>query len=162
MTVFDYVVLTIVVLSAVLGAWRGLVGEALSLVAWVIALMAAWLFGAQVGSTIFAAIGESALRTVAGAATVILLVLVVVALIKLALRGLLKALGLSLTDRLLGVLFGMLRGLAIVLLLVAVGGLTGAPRQVWWKEARLAPPLETAVLAAKPMLPGDIAKRIRF
>lgn len=162
MNTFDYVVLTILLLSAALGAWRGLLGEALSLVAWVIALMAAWLFGAQVGSAVFGAIGESALRTVAGAATVIVLVLVVVALVKLALRGLLKALGLSLTDRVLGVLFGVLRGLAIVLLLVAVGGLTSAPRQAWWKEARLAPPLETAVLVAKPMLPADIAKRIRF
>jgi membrane protein required for colicin V production len=162
MTLFDYVVLTIVVVSAMVGAWRGLVGEALSLVAWVIALLAAWLFGPQVGNALFAAIGDAAVRTVVGCATVILLVLVAVSLLKLALNRLLKALGLSLTDRMLGVLFGLVRGVAIVLLLVAVGGLTSAPRMAWWKGAALAPPLETAVLAAKPLLPVDIAKRIRF
>jgi len=40
--------------------------------------------------------------------------------------------------------------------------MTSLPRQVWWKEASLAAPLETAVLAAKPWLPADLAKRIRF
>ena len=162
MSSFDLAVLGVVVVSAFIGAWRGLVGEALSLVAWVIALLASWLFGSQVGTALFASLSEPALRTVAGFAVVIILVLLAVSLLKMALRGLLKALGLSLTDRLLGVLFGLARGIAIVLLLVAVGGLTSLPKQGWWKEAKLSPPLETVVLAAKPMLPIDIAKRIRF
>jgi membrane protein required for colicin V production len=40
--------------------------------------------------------------------------------------------------------------------------MTSAPQQPWWRQASLAPPLETAVLAVKPMLPDDLAKRIRF
>jgi membrane protein required for colicin V production len=138
------------------------VGEVLSILAWVIALVAAWMFGASVGAGLFGGIHDHSIRLVAGFATVVVLVLVVVALLKLALRGLLKAIGLSVTDRLLGVLFGLLRGLAIVLLLVAVGGVTPLPRQGWWRDARLAPPLETVVLAGKPWLPADVAKRIRY
>jgi membrane protein required for colicin V production len=50
----------------------------------------------------------------------------------------------------------------LVMMLVAAGGMTSAPQQLWWKEATLAPPLETAVLVAKPWLPDDLAKKIRF
>lgn len=162
MTTFDWVVIGIVAVSAAIGAWRGLVGEALAILAWVLALIAAWLFGASVGSALFAGVSDPALRMVAGFGVVILLVLVTMALLKLLLRKVLKALGLSLTDRLLGVLFGLARGLAIVLLLVLVGGLTTAPRMSWWKEARLSPPLEIIVLAARPMLPPDLAKKVRY
>jgi membrane protein required for colicin V production len=73
-----------------------------------------------------------------------------------------KALGLSLSDRLLGMFFGLARGVLLVMMLVAAGGMTSAPQQLWWKEAALAPPLETAVLVAKPWLPDDLAKKIRF
>ena len=162
MTAFDWVVIVIVVASAAVGAWRGLVGEALSILAWVIALMASWLFGADVGWVLFASISDPALRTVAGFAIVIALVLVAMGLLKILLRRIFRALGLSLTDRLLGVLFGLARGAVIVLLLILVGGLTSAPRTSWWTEAQLSPPLEVVVLAARPMLPPDLAKKIRY
>ena len=162
MTTFDWVVIGIVAVSAVIGAWRGLIGEALAILAWIIALLAAWLFGAEVGRALFAAIADPALRMAAGFGAVIALVLVSMALLKILLRKVLQALGLSLTDRLLGILFGLARGLAIVLLLVMVGGLTSAPRTTWWKEASLSPPLEIVVLAMRPMLPPDLAKRIRY
>lgn len=161
MSVFDWVVLLVLVISAGIGAWRGLIGEALSLVAWVLALLAAWLFGADVGKALFAS-WDPALRTAAGFALLIVLVLVVVAVIKLLIRGLLKALGLSTTDRILGVLFGLVRGLAIVLLLVMAGGMTSAPKQSWWIESKTSDPLETAVLMLRPWLPPELAKRIRY
>jgi membrane protein required for colicin V production len=50
----------------------------------------------------------------------------------------------------------------IVLVLVAVGGMTSVPKEKWWSEAHLSAPLETAVLASKPWLPPEMAKRIRF
>ena len=98
----------------------------------------------------------------AGYALVFIGVLIVLALVRLAVRGLLKALGLTAVDRVLGVVFGVARGLLIVLILVAVGGMTSAPKEDWWASATLAPPLENAVIAAKPWLPPEAAKRIRF
>lgn len=162
MTIFDYVVIGIVAASLLLGLWRGVVGELIALAAWVLAFIAAYYVGAEVGKTVFVGIADGGLRTLAGCATVFVGVLVVMALVRLAVRGLIKALGLSVSDRLLGMFFGIARGVMIAMVLVAVGGMTAAPRQDWWKEATLAAPLETAVLAAKPWLPADLAKRIRF
>ena len=162
MAVFDYVVIGIVALSLVLGLWRGVVSEMIALAAWILAFMAALEFGAQVGLQLFMGIADPALRALAGCAVVFIGVLVAMSLVRLAVRSMVKALGLSLSDRLLGMVFGLARGLLVVLVLVAAGGLTSAPQQAWWKQAVLAPPLETAVLVAKPWLPDDLAKRIRF
>ena len=163
MTAFDYVVIAILVASVVLGVWRGVVGEIIALVAWVLAFFAAKWWGAEVARVFFTRIvADPALRVVAAWVAVFVAVLILMALLRLAVRGMLKALGLGLSDRLLGIIFGVARGLVIVLALVAVGGMTSIPKEKWWGEAYLSAPLETAVLASKPWLPPEVAKRIRF
>ena len=162
MTVFDYVVVVILTASVLIGVWRGVVGEIIALAAWVLAYFAARWWGSALAETFFGAISDPALRIVAGWVVVFVIVLLLMALVRLAVRGLLKALGLSLSDRLLGMIFGAARGLLIVCLLVAIGGMLSLAKEKWWSEAYFSAPLETAVLASKPWLPPDIAKRIRF
>ena len=162
MAVFDYAVIGIVALSLALGLWRGVVSELIALAAWLLAVMAALEFGGEAGNFLFFKISDPAIRALAGCALVFVVVLVAMSLVRLAVHSMVKALGLSLSDRLLGMFFGVARGVLVVMALVAAGGLTSAPQQPWWKQAALAPPLETAVLAAKPWLPDDLAKRIRF
>jgi membrane protein required for colicin V production len=70
--------------------------------------------------------------------------------------------GLGLLDRLLGGAFGVVRGALVVLFVVMLAGLTPLPAAEWWCAAVLAPPLETAVIAAKPWLPQEFAKRIKY
>ncbi|WP_248594593.1 CvpA family protein [Candidatus Accumulibacter contiguus] len=123
MTVFDYLVLLIVATSLLLGMWRGVVGEIIALVAWVLAFFAAKWWGTPLAHW-FTAISDPTLRIVAGWVAVFMATLVIMALLRLTVRSLIKALGMTLSDRLLGLLFGVARGLAIVLLLVAVGGMT--------------------------------------
>ena len=161
MTAFDYGVIAILLASLALGLWRGLIGEVLALLAWVLAGLAAWQLGPEVGALI-TAIADPGLRVLAGYAAVFVGVLIVLALVRLAVRGLLKALGLTAVDRVLGVVFGVARGLLIVFILVAIGGMTSLPKEMWWRNASLSQPLETAVLASKPWLPPEAAKRIRF
>jgi len=162
MNAFDYVVAVIVLASVALGVWRGVVGEIIALAAWVLAFFAARWWGSEVAGAFFSGIADPAMRIVAAWVAVFVVVLVLMALLRLAMQGLLKALGLSLSDRLLGVIFGMARGMLIVLALVAVGGMTSLPKEKWWNEAYFSAPLETAVLAGKPWLPPDLSKRIRF
>jgi membrane protein required for colicin V production len=162
MTPFDYVVLGVLALSVLLGMLRGAVSEILALVAWVAAFFAGRAFALEVGAAFQPWLAEPALQYVAGFATVVVGVLLVFALARFLLRGLLRAVGLGLTDRALGALFGVARAGVIALIAVLIGGMTALPREPWWREAKLAPPLETAAVALKPWLPQAMAKRIRY
>lgn len=162
MTGFDYVVIGIVSVSLLFGLWRGVVGEVIALVAWGVGIFAAIEFGAVVGHSVFAGISDPALRTLAGCVVIFVGILVTMAVLNMVVRSMVKALGLSVSDRLLGMVFGLVRGVLVCMVLVGLGGMTSAPTQAWWKGAMLSAPLETVVMAAKPWLPDDLAKRIRF
>lgn len=162
MTIFDYVVIGIVVLSLLFGLWRGVVGEVVALVAWVVGILAAVEFGSLVGQSLFSGLTDPAIRTLAGCLVIFLGVLVAMSLVRMVVRSMVKALGLSVSDRLLGMVFGLARGVLVIMVLVGLGGMTAAPKQPWWTGATLSPPLETAVLVARQWLPDDLAKRIRF
>ena len=162
MTGFDYVALTLLGLSALLGLWRGVSSEVLGLVAWVAAFFAARWWGGAVGEMLPRTLGEPAWRQLGGVIAVFVATLLLFGLARLLFSRLLRAVGLGLVDRVLGAVFGLVRGLLMVLALVLVLGMTAVPRQAWWQEAWLAPPLETAVLAAKPWMPPALAQRIRY
>jgi len=161
-TVFDYVVLGVIGASCLLGLWRGLVSEILALLAWVAAFIVARQYAAWAAPWFAGLFNEPALRLGAGFVAVFIGVLLLFGLGRLALTRVLRAVGLGLTDRLLGVFFGFVRGLAIVLVAVLLAGLTSIPREEWWQQASLAPPLETAAVATKPYLPPEIAQKIRY
>jgi membrane protein required for colicin V production len=161
-TVFDYAVLGIMAASLLLGLWRGVVSEILALAAWVVAFVVARMFAADVAPVFGKLLPDATLRYVAGFAAVCLVVLLAFSIGRLVARLLMKAVGLGWADRTLGAVFGIGRGVLIALVLVLSGGLTPLPKETWWREATLAPPLETAVIAAKPWLPADLAKRIRY
>jgi membrane protein required for colicin V production len=162
MTVFDYVLLALIVMSALVGMWRGLVSEVMALVAWVAALGAAWLYASSVADMFVGVIAEPAWRQVAGFAAIFVGVLLLAAVLRFLLRELLRAAGLGPTDRMFGTLFGVARGVAIAFVLVLAGGMLGMATEPWWANSLLAPPLETAVIASKPWLPEVVAERIRF
>jgi membrane protein required for colicin V production len=107
-------------------------------------------------------ISEPGVRLPAAYVLVFVGVLLVFAIARMLLALLLKAVGLGLLDRLLGAGFGILRGVVVVLAVVLVAGMTPLPKADWWRDAMLAPPLETVIIAAKPWLPADAAKRIRY
>lgn len=162
MAAFDVAVLAIIALSVVLGLWRGVAGELLALAAWVAAFLAARQFGQAAGGLFATWFADGAVRTAAGMAAVFAGVLVVFALGRFIVSLLLRAVGLGLLDRLLGGVFGIVRGVFVALAAVLVGGMTSLPKEPWWRDAWLAPPLETAVIAVKPWLPPEVAKRIRY
>ena len=162
MTGVDYAVIGIVGISLLFGLWRGVVGEIIALLAWIAAIFAAVEFGAPVGRAVFAGLSDPALRTLAGCVAIFVGVLVTMSLLSMVVRSMVKALGLSMSDRILGMIFGLVRGVLVCMVLVGLGGMTSAPTQPWWQNAMLSAPLETIVLATKSWLPDDLAKRIRF
>ncbi|HTH95064.1 MAG TPA: CvpA family protein [Rhodocyclaceae bacterium] len=162
MTVFDYAVLGVIAASLLLGLWRGVVSEILAIAAWVLAFFVAREFAASVSGFFAGLLHDRNVQYLAGFAAVFVGVLVVVGIVRLAVSFLLRAVGLGLIDRLLGSIFGVARGVLIVLIAVMLGGLTPLPKASWWQDAMLAPPLETAVLALRPWLPAAMAQKIRY
>lgn len=162
MTAFDYVFLGVLALSAAVGMWRGLVSEMIAMLAWVLAAFAAWRYSGEAADLLASVISEPAWRRVAGFALIFIAVLLVAALLRFLLRELLKAVGLGPADRLFGAVFGLARGLVIAFAVVLLGGLVGVAREPWWVNAMFSPPLETAVISAKPWLPDAVAARIRY
>lgn len=162
MTLFDYAVILAIAISVLFGAWRGVVGEVLALAAWVVAFFVARAEASQVAQWLIGQIAEPGIRLAAAYVTIFIAVLLLFSIARKVISMLLSAVGLGLLDRLLGAFFGIFRGVLVVLFAVMVAGMTPLPRSAWWQESVLAPPLETAVLAARPWLPAEAVKRIRF
>jgi membrane protein required for colicin V production len=158
-TIFDYAVIGIIGTSFFLGLWHGILAEVLALAAWAVVLIAARAWDVDIA----AYFPESATRYYAVAMIVaLLIVLVILAVAHLVFSGILKVLGLATVSRLLGAVLGILRGVLIVLAGVLIGGMTTLPKSQWWRDAWLAPPCETVVIAVKPWLPAEVAKRIQY
>jgi len=162
MTWLDYAVIGVFAASLVLGAWRGLVREALSILGWVIAFLAANLFAGPLGPAMPQVIPSPELRVAAAYLLVFVGSLVAASLVALLLSKIVKAVGLGGTDRMLGALFGAARGLLIVVAVALLAGLTGAPRQPFWRDSASGPLLAQAALALKPLLPQTFAERMRY
>lgn len=162
MTVFDYAVLFIVGLSILLSVIRGLMREILALLAWVVAFVAANLFGGKLAALLPAEIPGEELRLLAGFVGIFFVVLLLMSLMAMAVSSLVKNAGLGFEDRMLGGLFGLARGALIVLVLVLLAGLTALPKEPVWRNALFSPPLEALAMSAKNWLPGDLARRVTY
>jgi membrane protein required for colicin V production len=161
MTWFDYGVLIVLGLSLLLSLFHGLIREIVSLAGWVTAFVLATLFGGHVASILPASLGPL-LGALIGFLLLFSGVLVISMFIRLALSYMVRAAGFSSADRALGAVFGLIRGLIIVLVLVMLAGLTPLPREPFWRNAALSGPFETVVLALRPFLPDGLAQRLRY
>lgn len=162
MTWFDYTVIAIAGLSMLLGWWRGLVYEVLSLLGWVAAYLVARLFAADMGQLMPASLGAEAVKTAVAFVLLFVATLIVSGIVSWLLSKFVKWVGLGWLDGLLGALFGMVRGMLVIVALVLLAGLTNMPKEPAWRDAWLSKPLEKAALAAKKWLPESVAQRVHF
>jgi membrane protein required for colicin V production len=165
MTGFDVAVIVVIALSALLGLWRGVIREVFALAAWVAALVCMFLFGEQLGRALpLEAITHSTpwLRSLIGYALVFIGVFVLISVVGYVFSRVVKAIGLSFVDRALGMVFGVIRGVLIVVLLVFIAGATTLPQFTWWRESVTAKPLATIAAILRNKLPGDLAKQFKF
>ena len=162
MTAFDYVVLTILIASIVVSVFRGLVKEVLSLAAWLAAFLVANRFGADLAALLPEAVPAGTLRLVIGFVLLFIGTLLLASLVNTAIAHIISAAGLKVVDRGLGGLFGLARGVVIVMTGVVLAGLTDLPSQPVWRDALLSGVGESAVRAVKPLLPDDFARHVNF
>jgi membrane protein required for colicin V production len=161
-TIFDYLVLFVLICSVVISTLRGLVKEILSLLSWIVSFVVANAYGEELAGLLPNAVPGSITRLIVAFIALFIGVRLLMMLLSMAIDALVKASGLTLADRGLGGLFGLGRGLVLVLAAVLVCGMTAVPQQAFWKEALLSPMAETAARTVKPFLPGDVARHVQF
>jgi membrane protein required for colicin V production len=154
----DYTILAILGLSVLMGLWRGFVGEVLALAVWACAFWVAWLLGPALAERFSDSISTPSVRVLLAYAVCFVAVLVAGAIVTFLMRKLVEGSGLSGSDRLLGMVFGLVRGLALVVLVVLLLGFTPFPRDPWWRQSQLLPSFEHGAHWLGAHLPAEVAR----
>jgi membrane protein required for colicin V production len=154
----DWILLGVLVFSLLLGAWRGLVYEVLSLLAWVAAFYAAQWFAPQVAAWLPMHSASQQIRHVAAFVLVFIAAVFVAGLVAFLVKKLVESVGLRPVDRTMGAAFGLLRGLVLLLAATVVINMTALKGSAWWQESQGAVLLESSLKNIKPLLPEQFAK----
>lgn len=142
MNMIDIGILVIVFASILLAFWKGFVQQAISLAGWVVALLAARLLAKELAPLFASIFADQKFQLAAAYVVITVVVLLATKVVSSAFGTLVQKIGLGYLDRLLGVVFGGLRGVIIVVLLVAVFSLTGLRESAAWQESKLMPYME--------------------
>lgn len=162
MTIFDYAVLIILGLSVIFSVMRGMVREVLSILGWVAAFYVGRTYTDQLLPMMPADIPSESLRMLAAFLVLFLSTLLLASILGIALSTIVSKIGLGWFNRALGALFGALRGLLIVCVVVFLAGLTDVPKDLRWRNAMFSAPIEALVIAMLPWIPENIAKQVKY
>ncbi len=150
--------LAVLGLSFLLGLWRGIVQEVLSLAGWVAAFYVSQMYAPMAAAWLPMEGSSQMLRYAAGFVVVFVAVLVATVLVSFVVKKLVSAVGLGPLDRLLGSLFGLMRGVVILLAVTVLVGMTPMRETEGWREAQGAQWLQQFLHVLKPVLPADFGK----
>lgn len=156
----DYTIIAVLGLSVLMGLWRGFIGEVLALAVWACAFWVAWMLGPSLAERFSASISTPSVRVLLAYALCFIAVLIAGAIVTFMMRKLVEGSGLSGSDRLLGMVFGLARGLALVVLVVLLLGFTPFVRDPWWHQSQLLPGFEQGAHWLAARLPDEVAKHL--
>lgn len=160
MAALDWIFAALLLVSMLVGAWRGLVYEVLSLAGWVAAFLAAQWLAADVAARLPMGEAGETMRYAAGFILVFVGSLFVCGFLAWLMKKLVEAVGLRPVDRTLGAAFGVLRGLLVLLVLVVMAGLMQLHQADWWQESRGAVLLSDLLQGLRPVLPEELGRHL--
>lgn len=154
MLMIDWVILAIVLVSALISIKRGFVKEMFSLASWISAFVIARIFSGHLDVLLTDLIETPSARYGAAFGILFAATLIVGAMINHLVGEVVKVTGLAGTDRMFGVVFGVARGL--ILVTAAIYGLQMTPlaKDPWWQNSAFIPHFELMVSWSKDVLPG--------
>ncbi len=139
----DLVIVLVLLISTIVGLLRGFIREIAALAFWIVGLWAAWILGPRVEPYLGGYLADPAVRPWVGRLVVLVAVLFAGYFVGLLLNLLLRSAGLGLIDRLVGMLFGILRGVVLLGVLIICGELVHVNHDSWWRRSKLIPYGET-------------------
>lgn len=155
----DGVLLGVLLLSMLVGCWRGLVYEVLSLAAWAAAFVVAqWLAPDVVPWLPWIQTVPAAVQHAVAFTLIFVLTVFAGGLVSWLVKKWVAAVGLRPVDRTLGGIFGLARGVVLLLALTLVLQMTGMTRDAWWASSQGAGGLELLLKGLKPLLPASFMR----
>ncbi len=158
----DYAIALIVVLSALIGLMRGFIKEAFALLSWGLAIFVGVKYNVDLAVLLQNTITIPSARMAAAFIILFFATLILASVIHFLLGEMINRTGLSGSDRLIGLLFGLVRGAAIIVIMIVLAGLTPLPEDPWWKQSQLIPPFQTLAVWAKAQIPSELAAYVNF
>lgn len=158
----DYSLLVIIAISSLLSLWRGFFKEALSLITWLVALSIAILYFRPMGELLSGFVSSPTVRNISGFALLFFGVLILGGILSYLVTQLVSKTGLTATDRMLGIIFGLMRGIVIGALIVMLAGLTTLPKEQWWADSMLIGHFQDLAMWIRSFLPDSVAQHIEY
>ena len=158
----DYAIIVLVLTSAVIGLIRGFVKEAFALFTWIVAIGIGLHYGRDFAVLLQNVISYPSARIATAFILLFFITLILGSLISFILNHLIEKTGLTGTDRLMGMQFGVARGAVLVSVMVMLAGVTPLPEDPWWKQSVLIPPFQSLAVWLKDHIPSDLAGYIHY
>ena len=158
----DVVILALIALSAILSLFRGFVREAVALATWLIALWVAMAFYEDLATILSQWISVPSAQKITAFAALFICVLLLGAIVNYLAGRIVDKTGLTGTDKLLGIVFGVARGGVIVAILVLLAGLTPLPQDPWWQDSQFLGYFQELATWLRSYLPNEIADSISY
>jgi membrane protein required for colicin V production len=160
-SIFDFIILILLVLYTGIGALRGMLREFLSLAVWIMAIGSGWLFADTVGSW-FEILQDAELRRLLAFLAIVLTMLGALSIMAFVLRTLLPRPDPGLANRGVGAVLGAVRGAAVVVVMVLLAGLTSLPKKADWRDAYLVGVFQPVASKILEWLPSSVARQFRY
>ena len=158
----DVAIIVIVLISVLISLMRGFVKEALSLTGWVLSFWVSLTFAGGFSRFFKTMIEDPTLRLLTAFVVLFVVTLILSTVANFFASQLVQRTGLSGTDRFIGVVFGFLRGIVLVAVLVLLASLTTIPKSPWWHDSLLLDQFQTLAIWLKSILPSDVAGNFIF
>lgn len=152
----DYAIAGIIVFSVLISLVRGFVREFLSLLTWGVAFWVAVHFDSQLSDLLASRIAAQSLRAVVSFMILLVITLIIGALVNFLISRLVSSTGLSGTDRALGMLFGLARGILLVGVVLLLASLTSFVHDPWWQASSIIPHFQPLVTWLQGFLPDKV------
>lgn len=154
----DLAILAILLISAFISVSRGFVKEAMAFVIWILAFFVATALAPSVSDYLHQWIDSATMCLLISFLVVFIGVILLGLALGHALEKLVSKMGLSMTDRFLGLIFGFMRGVLLVSVLLLLMRLTTMTAETWWQESTLVPLFDPAVNWLGDVVPAQFSK----
>ncbi len=158
MVALDWIFLAMLLLSLAIGAWRGLVYEVLSLATWFAAFLLAQWFAPAAAQYLPMAGSSETIRYAAGFVLVFIAAVFAGSILTWLVSRLFQVAGLRPADRVLGAVFGAMRGVVVLLAVAVLVSMTPLQGDAWWTDSVGADWATGAVKGLKPVLPHEFGR----